>query len=100
MLNTIHYCALPLGADLLSALKGHEGKLEVMGSLLQGRLLARLLGRISYSASSLGVRVYARTRVACIAASFFKSSDPRFAIARVDSVKSWLSEILSKNTTK
>lgn len=29
-----------------------------------------------------------RTKVACKADSFFKSSEPRFAIARVDSVKS------------
>ena len=35
MLHTFHYRPLTLGADLLSALKGHEGKLKVMRSLLQ-----------------------------------------------------------------
>ena len=29
-----------------------------------------------------------RTRLVCIVASFLRSSEPRFAIARVDSVKS------------
>ena len=38
----------------------------------------------------VGSRCDALTVVACNAASFFKSSDPRFAISRVDSVRSCL----------
>ena len=56
-----------------------------MRSLLHLGLLARLR---HYQLRTQGVRELGRTSVTCNADSFFKSSDPRFVMARVVSVRS------------
>ena len=94
MLHTLDNGALPLRADLLCALESDEGELEVMGSLLQGGLVLGLGGNrqqgleMRVGRSCRHPRGQILTKVVCNAASFFKSSEPRFAIARVVSVRS------------
>ena len=60
-----------------------------MRSLLHLCLLAWLC-RCQYREATQDVCRPQRTSVACNAASFFRSSDPRFVMARVVSVRSWL----------
>ena len=81
--------ALSFGADLLGALECGQRHLEVMGGLLErGALVGLEMGIVETIDKVWLMR--GRTRVACCAANFFKSSDPRFAIALVVSVKSCL----------
>ena len=44
MLDSLHYCSLTFGADLLGPLESNQRHLEVMGCLLQGRLVLGLDG--------------------------------------------------------
>ncbi len=88
---------LPFRADLLSPLECHKRHLKVMRRLLECRLLMGLNDfangwRVSATCKNARVPVKKHTNEACIAESFFKLSDPLFAIARVDSVKSCLFE--------
>ena len=85
-LHTLHHSSLPFCADLLSPLESNEGELEVVGGLLERSLMAGLRKPYQFFKPEKESKV--RTNVAWRAASFLRSSDPRFAIARVVSVRS------------
>jgi hypothetical protein len=95
----VYDSALPLGGQLLSTLECDKGKLKVMRGLLKRCLLCRFVWLYfdKKKESGSGKRGNGpcldwmkRTEDACNADNFFKSSEPRFAIARVVSVKSCL----------
>lgn len=100
-LDALHNRSLFFRADLLSTLKCHKRHLEIMRRLLKRHLLMGLndgdeMASARKKDMSLAKKKKKKTHTndACIAESFLKSSEPLFAIARVDSVKSCLRKII------
>ena len=87
-LHTLHNRPLALRADLLCTLEGNEGHLEIMRCLLEDCFLVWLERRRRMNFVRVSSTTFRRTSLLWSVESFFKSSEPRFAIARVASVRS------------
>ena len=88
-LDSLHNRSLSFCTNLLRTLKRNQGHLKIMRCFLHCGLLMRL--QISFIGLILAEECRIQnTNEACNSDSFFKSSEPLFAMARVVSVRSCL----------